>query len=149
MFLIIPRCSKQLVYCVCHTQYTSVCACVQARFSSSCQMVPLPENFSLSVSTQVFVLFRPLIIEKTFPSPPLPPSLPAIHIQLPHLPLSLPSPLRYLSLIIQQLEATSQPYVSENCHLTLLAFIIASRLPASSFALNPRLFFSLLKTRTN
>ena len=134
-----------------------VCVCtVAAKWS-----LYLPPTFSLSLYSGV-CLFCPLIIKPLYPLlPPSPlpipfflspsllpsPSFFTLNLLFPTTPPSLPLIVTFLSLIIQQLEATSQPYVSENCHLTLLACIISGLLFALNFALNLWLFLFFLTVK--
>lgn len=115
----------------------------------------LPPTFSLSTLFRCLgvCLLCPIIIKNTLPpSPPLhislfpppSPSSPPLLSTFFFLPPSFSLPF---SLIIQQLEATSQPYVSENCHLSLLVCIISSRLFALNFALNLGLFLFFLTVK--
>lgn len=141
------------------------CVCtVAAKWS-----LHLPPTFSLSFSLSLSLysgvcLFCPLIIKPHHPH--LTPfsfaclsfspfsyvlfiPSPSTHLSPSFFLSTPPSPLlfTFLWLIIQQLEATSQPYVSENCHLTLLACIISSLLSAFNFARNLWLFLFFLTVK--
>lgn len=156
VFPIIPSCSEQPVYSV-HRGCECVCT-VAAKWS-----LHLPPTFSLSLTLlRCLSLLSPHYKATSPPSNPfllyisLSPFSFVLFIPSPSTHLSpsffsppLPPPLlfTFLWLIIQQLEATSQPYVSENCHLTLLACIISSLLSAFNFARNLWLFLFFLTVK--
>lgn len=157
VFPIIPSCSEQPVYSV----HPRVWVCLY----SSCQMESSFASNLLSLSLTLLrclSLLSPHYKATSPPSNPFPlcislspfsfvlfiPS-PSTHLSPSFFSPPLPPPLlfTFLWLIIQQLEATSQPYVSENCHLTLLACIISSLLSAFNFARNLWLFLFFLTVK--
>ena len=158
--------SNQYTLCiVCECVCLYVCVCVY----SSCQMESLFASnllsLSLSLSLSLYsgvCLFCPLIIKPLYPllphSPlPIPfflspsllpsPSFFTLNLLFPTTPPPLPPLFSFLSLIFPPLAATSQPNVSENCHLTLLACIISGLLFALNFALNLWLFLFFLTVK--
>lgn len=160
VFPIIPSCSEQPVYSV----HPRVWVCLYSNCQMESSFASNPLSLSLCIYSGV-CLFCPLIINPHHPhltpfsfahlsfTPSFIPSPSSIPSPSTHPPfLSTPSSLflfTFLWLIIQQLEATSQPYVSENCHLTLLACIISSLLSAFNFARNLLAISVLFNSQTN
>lgn len=131
-----------------------MCACVCAVAANwSCYLPPnlLPSHFPLRCLSPLSPHYKNYL---TFTFPSLsrfffPLSAVKLSSSLSLLLLSvLPSLFSFL-LIIQQLEATTQPYVSENCHLTLLASTISSLGLVFKVCPKPSTVPFLLNSQTN